>query len=124
MPHQLFSRFFQQFAQDLFDFGKKSRHTGCHHQLELRNGIGDFNDVATSYTYKQLATGMTDAHREAGSGMGITYTEAFPGFRIDFVLHQPHWQTLDCYTIDCEFSDHYPVVAWLRPAKGGSAASE
>lgn len=89
----------------------------CPHPVIL---AGDFNDVATSYTYKQLSTGMLDAHREAGAGMGITYTEAFPGFRIDFVLHEPYWQALDCYTIDCEYSDHYPVITWLRPAAKAS----
>ena len=79
---------------------------------------GDFNDVPTSYTYQMLAEGMLDSHREAGLGMGISYTDAWPGFRIDFVLHEPYWKTVHCTTLDYEYSDHRPVVAWLRKAGG------
>lgn len=78
---------------------------------------GDFNDVPTSYAYNVLANGMEDAHEQAGLGAGNTYHEAFPGFRIDHILYQPQWEAIDCYTLTGAYSDHEPVVAWLRPAE-------
>ncbi len=75
---------------------------------------GDFNDTAFSYTYKKIkGNQLTDAFRERGTGISVTYIGDFPSFRIDFMLHS---NRLVCNRYKCiqkKYSDHYPVYAEL-----------
>jgi len=75
---------------------------------------GDFNAVPQSYTYRQLAAGLQDAFRAAGTGLGTTYGGLIPALRIDYVLADPRFEVID-YNVKKEaVSDHYSVEAILR----------
>jgi endonuclease/exonuclease/phosphatase family metal-dependent hydrolase len=77
---------------------------------------GDFNDTPSSYAYKRISDGLTDAFVESGSGMGITYAgKYFPAFRIDFILHSTSIGSAGFERHKIPFSDHYPVTAYLYP---------
>lgn len=71
---------------------------------------GDFNDTPISYTYRKISKpALTDAFVKSGKGFGITYTEKFLPFRIDYILYSPQFYSLDFKTIRKKFSDHYPI---------------
>ena len=68
---------------------------------------GDFNDVPSSYTYKQVLTPrLRDAWVAAGRGLGTTFTGPLPGLRIDFVLVDTSLTVYDIERLDTGFSDH------------------
>jgi len=78
---------------------------------------GDFNLPDQNYWYSRIRERFIDAHREAGSGLGLTRTPHpgwdFPVWRIDFVFH-----TADMIAVRTSHggfggSDHRPVVAEL-----------
>lgn len=75
---------------------------------------GDFNDVPASYTYRTLANGRTDTFKRRGGGLGTTFAGKIPGLRIDYVLADSHFRVLDCEVRPTPYSDHYPVVGWVR----------
>jgi len=74
---------------------------------------GDFNDTPTSYTYKTISEGLSDAFRESGNGFGTTYAGPIPGLRIDYILHSPQINSYDFRVGKQKLSDHYPVSATL-----------
>jgi endonuclease/exonuclease/phosphatase family metal-dependent hydrolase len=71
----------------------------------------DFNDTPASYVYRQIAQTHNDAFKEAGSGLGQTYTQLLPILRIDYIFADKSMKVLDYRTIHNDFSDHYPIVA-------------
>jgi endonuclease/exonuclease/phosphatase family metal-dependent hydrolase len=75
---------------------------------------GDFNDPPSSYTYSSIAQDLKDAFIESGFGLGKSYTGAFPSFRIDYILHDPAFTSLQFRTIREELSDHFPLVTVLE----------
>lgn len=83
----------------------------CEHPVVL---AGDMNDVPASYAYRTLAKGRTDAFKRRGSGLGTTFAGKIPGLRIDYVLADPQLSVLDAEVRPTQYSDHYPVVGWLR----------
>lgn len=109
---------------------------------------GDFNATHLNRSYAILASELQDAWREGGKGAGHTYpliTLPFPGqrsacgrsppggipslFRIDYVFHSPHWQTLAAWVAPQNgASDHRPVVVRLSlnegTSEGHSSAAE
>lgn len=74
---------------------------------------GDFNEFPNSYNYKNLASGLLDAFVESGSGIGKTFDGNFPAFRIDYILFDPVFTSLEYEEIDVSLSDHYPIEAKL-----------
>lgn len=74
---------------------------------------GDFNDTPASYVYRMLSRDLKDAFR-SGRGIGSTYTRSIPGFRIDHILHSPHFKSFNYLNGDVKFSDHFPVSAVLN----------
>ena len=70
---------------------------------------GDFNDVPQSYTYYTVSSGLQDAFKRKGRGLGITYAGKIPGLRIDYILANHQFKILDHRILDSNFSDHYPV---------------
>lgn len=74
---------------------------------------GDFNDSPSSYTYKQLSRGLKDAFVESGYGIGKTYAGSFPSLRIDYILYDERFQSVNYKTHRQKLSDHYPVSAKL-----------
>lgn len=75
---------------------------------------GDFNDPPTSYTYATLTRGLYDAFKVSGSGLGRTFIDRFPSFRIDYILHSKDIKSADFETIARELSDHYPVTCSFK----------
>lgn len=75
---------------------------------------GDFNDTPVSYTYSKIKGKLKDAFIEKGSGLGISYNQKFSFLRIDYILHDKTFKTLDFNTIQVPYSDHYPIVSKLQ----------
>jgi endonuclease/exonuclease/phosphatase family metal-dependent hydrolase len=71
---------------------------------------GDFNDIATSYTYRIISNRLKDAFTESGCGWGISYNQNKFYFRIDHILTGKQVETYNC-TVDrsIQDSDHYPI---------------
>jgi len=67
--------------------------------------------------YPALMRRLLDAHREAGWGMGFTYTRfrglKLPMWRIDYVLHTPDLAAVRTTVGEYGGSDHRPVLAEL-----------
>ncbi len=78
---------------------------------------GDFNDTPLSYSYQQLNGGLSDAFMEVGSGIGNTHNENLPPIRIDYILYPKFYTALDFKTIKVNFSDHFPIIAYLKKEK-------
>jgi endonuclease/exonuclease/phosphatase family metal-dependent hydrolase len=78
---------------------------------------GDFNDTPNSYTYHLLADGRNDTFQDAGFGLGTTFAGSLPFLRIDYILTDPVFRTIDCQVVrDSRWSDHYPV--WATVSSG------
>jgi endonuclease/exonuclease/phosphatase family metal-dependent hydrolase len=75
---------------------------------------GDFNDTPISYTYDQLTYRLDDAFLQSGWGIGHTYINPLPLFRIDFILLDPSYVAYNYHSIRKEYSDHYPIITNLR----------
>lgn len=76
---------------------------------------GDFNDTHTSYAYHQIANGLSDAFRESGKGFAKTFAgDNFPSLRIDHILHDPVYQSLNFTRHKIKLSDHYPVSCFIK----------
>ena len=74
---------------------------------------GDFNDVPSSYTYYQIATGWKDAFLEKGFGVGDTYLGISPTLRIDYILANSSWDVKAWEQMDENLSDHHMIMADL-----------
>lgn len=81
---------------------------------------GDFNDVPQSYIYRRMADRLKDTFKEQGSGLGITYSGAIPGLRIDYVFISPRLHTYSHQIENVGFSDHRQV--WSTILLDGAAA--
>lgn len=73
----------------------------------------DLNDTPSSYAYRQLTANLSDAFVQSGAGLGNTYIGFLPAFRIDYILHDPFFESRSYRTINKKLSDHYPVVTYL-----------
>jgi endonuclease/exonuclease/phosphatase family metal-dependent hydrolase len=71
---------------------------------------GDFNDTPSSFVYYKLSKGLSDSHRLNGKGLGSTYTNYFPGFRIDYILFGPDFGCFNFNVTKIDFSDHRPII--------------
>ncbi len=78
---------------------------------------GDFNDTPASYAYHQIASVLSDAHLESGSGMGSTYTGQIPGLRIDYLFHNQNIHSFDFETHSEALSDHYAISCKMQVIK-------
>ncbi len=78
---------------------------------------GDFNDVATSWSYRTLrGDDFSDAHEDCGFGPIVTFHEHKLWLGIDHILYRGKLRAVDFERIDAKVSDHYPIVAtfeWL-----------
>jgi endonuclease/exonuclease/phosphatase family metal-dependent hydrolase len=75
---------------------------------------GDFNDSPVSFTYRRMTKNFKDAFVEKGTGFGKTYSGKAPSYRIDYILHDEKFRTLDFQTIPENLSDHYPIIAVME----------
>ncbi len=67
---------------------------------------GDFNDSPTSYAYQTIKGNLLDAFVESGEGTSTTYIGNMPSFRIDYILHDPSFNSFNYKTQALNFSDH------------------
>jgi len=75
---------------------------------------GDFNDTPSSYAYRKITSGLTDAFVESGKGFGVTYAgESFPSFRIDYIFHDEVFESRRFTRHKISLSDHYPISCYL-----------
>jgi endonuclease/exonuclease/phosphatase family metal-dependent hydrolase len=70
---------------------------------------GDFNDTPVSYTYHKISQPLDDAFVESGFGFGNTFTNSYPFFRIDYILHSKTIKSKDFQLHDLDYSDHFPI---------------
>ena len=78
---------------------------------------GDFNDVPSSYTYKQIKGEMQDAFLTKGFGIGATYMNLSPTLRIDYIMADKRWQVKGWQSLDENLSDHHMIMADLQLVK-------
>ena len=77
--------------------------------------LADLNDTPLSYTVGTVRrSGLQDAFRQNGRGLGITYPGTIPGLRIDYVLADSTLQVLEADVRDCGFSDHNATTARIQ----------
>ena len=76
---------------------------------------GDFNDPPISYSRRTIGQGLTDCFVARGKGLGLSYNQKGFFFRIDHILCSDHFEPYQCIVDDkIDFSDHNPVVCWLK----------
>lgn len=74
--------------------------------------VGDFNDIALSYTYLIVKGWMRDAFLETNLGhLGNTYERRGLGIRIDYILTSRDLHPTECHVVRVNYSDHYPLIA-------------
>jgi endonuclease/exonuclease/phosphatase family metal-dependent hydrolase len=75
---------------------------------------GDFNDTPASYTYRKISNGLADAFVESGSGFANTYAgKLFPLLRIDHILYDKSYSSINFKRHNILLSDHFPVSVLL-----------
>lgn len=79
---------------------------------------GDFNDSPISYTYHCLTANLYDTFKDAGSGVGYTFSGLWPSYRIDYVLRDKNFSTISYTSPRIDFSDHYPVLVEFQLVDG------
>lgn len=77
---------------------------------------GDFNDVPGSYAYRKVKGGLQDAFVEKGLGFSRTFTRISPTLRIDNIFAGKELKVEGYKRIKASLSDHFPVIALLKPA--------
>lgn len=108
---------FADMAQRLYE----NSHMRSHQVDAIRHNIehcpypviicGDFNDVPMSYTYRTIASKLTDTFSEQGEGYAHTFRGFFDLLRIDYILVSKQFRTLSYQVFPLKYSDHYPVMA-------------
>ena len=73
--------------------------------------LGDFNNTAFSYIYKELSSNLNDSFKEKGNGFGITFNYNFIPLRIDFILSDKVLKTNYFKTHNINLSDHEPIFS-------------
>lgn len=77
--------------------------------------IGDFNNTAFSYMYREVVTsGFVDAYKAKGNGFGRTFDFDYFPVRIDYILPDESFEVLYFETGKVRYSDHFPVWAVLK----------
>ncbi|GAB1309465.1 hypothetical protein KH5_21480 [Urechidicola sp. KH5] len=109
---KLFQRFKKTFEKQADQVTQLKEHqANCPYKILM---MGDFNNTAFSWTYKQLKGDKIDAFKEAGGGFGRTYDFILPA-RIDFILVDPSYKVNNFKTYyQFEYSDHFPIMARLN----------
>ncbi len=84
--------------------------------------MGDWNNPDFGPLYREMSSGLLDAHREAGEGFGYTFPDdvshalagGLPWMRIDYIFAGKSWQVHGCEVEpDAENAQHRAVAATL-----------
>ncbi len=79
---------------------------------------GDFNDTPASYTYQKISKGLSDAFVESGRGFANTYAgKLFPILRIDHILYDKSYSSINFKRHKIRLSDHYPISCFIYKSK-------
>lgn len=76
--------------------------------------IGDFNDTPVSYSYRKIRKGLNDSFVKSGYGAGFTYRGNYPPNRIDYILYDDKLVCTNFEIMKVKYSDHYPIIAYLK----------
>lgn len=71
---------------------------------------GDFNDTPMSYSYNIFNSLLTDAFRNSGSGLGITYAGKVPAGRIDYIFYSKGLHSANFHIQKEVLSDHKAIT--------------
>jgi endonuclease/exonuclease/phosphatase family metal-dependent hydrolase len=75
---------------------------------------GDLNDTPSSFAYHEFRGLFEDAHQQAGSGFGKTYSGRMPANRIDYIFHTSHFSAQNFAIQNEVLSDHRAISTHLR----------
>ena len=80
--------------------------------------LGDFNNTAYSYIYREIrSAGFNDAYKEEGNGFGRSFDFDYFPLRIDYIMPDESFEILSFETKEVHYSDHFPVMALVKPLK-------
>lgn len=76
---------------------------------------GDLNSTPISYPrYRIVSTGLVDAYRATGAGLGRSYHENAMPVRIDYIFASPALKPCNTHIDPTPgWSDHYPIVSYF-----------
>jgi endonuclease/exonuclease/phosphatase family metal-dependent hydrolase len=77
----------------------------------------DLNDTPFSFAYHLFTALLSDAFREAGFGLGSTYSKIYPSFRIDYIFISYNYQAANFKVEKSDYSDHYPISCFVSRKK-------
>ena len=86
--------------------------------------MGDLNDLPDSLSVRLLRRELTDAFVASGRGPGETFPMPRPfsmAVRLDYVLASQAFLPLCSEVVRVNASDHYPLLAHLRPTWSAGA---
>jgi endonuclease/exonuclease/phosphatase family metal-dependent hydrolase len=70
---------------------------------------GDFNDTPMSYSYNIFNSLLTDAFRDSGGGLGVTYAGKVPAGRIDYIFYSKELYSSNFHIQKEVLSDHKAI---------------
>jgi endonuclease/exonuclease/phosphatase (EEP) superfamily protein YafD len=83
---------------------------------------GDFNDVPVGFVYHQMKAGLSDCWEDKGFGLGRTFKFIYPTLRIDHILFNNAFATVQATRImSGDETDHNGVLADLQLIKKGNS---
>ncbi|MDX5321354.1 MAG: endonuclease/exonuclease/phosphatase family protein [Bacteroidota bacterium] len=75
---------------------------------------GDMNDTQLSYAYRRIRGEKKDAFVESGKGAGNTYVGPFPSYRIDYIFHDPSFESFNYKNGGNFGSDHKQIQVLIK----------
>ena len=100
---------------DKFEMQQEQAETVLKHQKQCNYKkiiLGDFNNTAYSYIYKQFKNeAYSDAFELTGNGFGKTFDFKLFPLRIDFILLSEDLKAIEFKNYSYKYSDHYPIQA-------------
>jgi endonuclease/exonuclease/phosphatase family metal-dependent hydrolase len=66
------------------------------------------NSVPTSYPYFKVSSGLQDAFKVKGCGLGTTMSNLPKTLRIDFIFADKRLEIINYHKDEVDLSDHFP----------------
>jgi len=76
--------------------------------------VGDLNNTAYSWAYKNIKNNLQDSFLEAGKGFGKTYEFKKLPLRIDYIFVDKSIRIINHKIFKQQYSDHYPISATVE----------